>query len=185
MKKKYLHPILSPLSRMDLGDIQWIGTFNPESGELDGGYCPIKLLDRNNQVATICELQKLIEQIQSAIDFTSSGGVYEVIGIEPLDNDELATVANAEISRIGFVYVMQNRRNGFFKIGFSKKPSFREKTLQSEEPEVEMIFAYKGTIELEKKIHDKYSRKRIRGEWFSLNEEDLESIKLMLEGGQK
>lgn len=86
---------------------------------------------------------------------------------------------------MGFVYVMQNRRNGLFKIGFSKKPSFREKTLQSQEPEVEMIFSHKGSVELEKLIHGNFSRNRIRGEWFSLTEDELESVKLMLEGGEK
>lgn len=86
---------------------------------------------------------------------------------------------------MGFVYVMQNRRNGLFKIGFSKKPYFREKTLQSQEPEVEMIFSHKGSIELEKLIHGNFSRNRIRGEWFSLTEDELESVKLMLEGGEK
>lgn len=185
MKKQYLHPVFSALNRIDLGDIQWIRTFDPQLGAMNDGYCPIKLLHRDSRVATICELQELMKRIQFSIDFISSGGTYEAIELNPLDDSELATVTNAEISRLGFVYVMQNRRNGLFKIGFSKNPSFREKTLQSEEPEVEMIFAYKGSIEIEKKIHDRYSKKRIRGEWFSLREEDLASIELMIDGGEK
>jgi len=183
MKKKYLHPVLSLLSRIDLGDIQWIRTFDPKLGVMNDGCCPIKLT--HGRIATICELRELMREIQSSIDFISSGGTYETIELETIDDVELATVTNAKKVRSGFVYVMQNRRNGLFKIGFSKRPSFREKTLQSEEPEVELILSNEGTIRLEKKIHNKYLQKRIRGEWFSLNEEDLESIKLMLEGGQK
>lgn len=183
MKKKYLHPVLSPLSRIDLGDIQWIRTFDPKLEVMDDGYCPIKLT--HSRVATICDLRELMEKIQSSIDFISSGGTYETIKLEPIDDVELENVTNAKKDRVGFVYVMQNRRNGLFKIGFSKRPSFREKTLQSEEPEVEMIFAYKGSIEIEKKIHDKYSKKRIRGEWFNLSKEDLASIELMIDGGEK
>lgn len=76
-----------------------------------------------------------------------------------------------------FVYVMLNRRNGFFKIGYSTQPEFRERTLQSEEPEIEMILFFPGTLKDEKELHRKYSSYRKRGEWFSINETHIEEIK--------
>jgi hypothetical protein len=77
------------------------------------------------------------------------------------------------------VYLMKNKRNGYIKIGVSQNPVFREKTLQSEEPEVELIFKT-GLLEngegQELHLHTSYSQKRLRGEWFNLSSQDCESI---------
>lgn len=77
---------------------------------------------------------------------------------------------------IGFVYLMRNARNSLVKIGFSKQPKFREKTFQSEEPEVTIICAHKGTIGNEKELHSEYSEHRVRGEWFRLSDSQIECI---------
>jgi len=72
---------------------------------------------------------------------------------------------------------MLNTRNGFYKIGESNLPKFREKTLQSEEPEVEIYASFTSEKCNEKILHERFSHKRIRGEWFSLSNEDLNYIK--------
>lgn len=79
-------------------------------------------------------------------------------------------------SREGYVYLMKNSRNGLIKIGFSKDPKVREATLQSEEPEVSLIFSEVGTMEYEAELHARFSDKRIRGEWFRLSCEEICSI---------
>ncbi len=79
--------------------------------------------------------------------------------------------------KTAFVYLMKNTRNGFIKIGFSKNPKFREKTLQSEEPEIELLASIEGTIDLEKELHARFSAYRIRGEWFRLSEFEIEDAK--------
>lgn len=77
------------------------------------------------------------------------------------------------------IYIMLNERNGMVKIGMSKSPRTRERTLQSQEPEVKMIYCserfYSWTDE--QSIHAKFSAKRVRGEWFSLNEEEIDAVK--------
>lgn len=83
----------------------------------------------------------------------------------------------------GYVYLMVDNRNGLTKIGFSKYPEYREKTLQSEVPDIEMIFYEKGSIKIEKEIHKAYEYKRVRGEWFNLNMDDIEEIKNFLKNG--
>lgn len=80
-----------------------------------------------------------------------------------------------------FVYLMHDTVNGFYKIGISNKPKYREKTLQSEKPSIEMIEAKKFPIRkiaesFEKSLHQVYSEKRIRGEWFELSLIDVEHI---------
>lgn len=75
---------------------------------------------------------------------------------------------------VAYVYLMENTRNGYFKIGWSKDPTYREKTLQSEEPEVLLRWKIEGTPEDERFLHKKFSRKRVRGEWFSLSKSDVD-----------
>lgn len=64
-------------------------------------------------------------------------------------------------------YLMKNSRNGMYKIGKSINPSRREKTLQSEEPMIKIVKTW--NYDIEKTLHKKYSKQRIRGEWFKLS----------------
>lgn len=86
-----------------------------------------------------------------------------------------------------FVYLMIDITNQFYKIGISSNPEWREKTLQSEKPSIELI-AYKKFVSrriaksLEKALHETYREKRIRGEWFRLDESDVWEIKITLNG---
>lgn len=74
------------------------------------------------------------------------------------------------------VYVMIDKNTGYYKIGKSKKPQFREKTLQSEKPTIEMLFTHEGRCSDEKALHEMFKEKRIRGEWFDLSGSDLKII---------
>ena len=75
------------------------------------------------------------------------------------------------------VYLMYNTRNDLIKIGQSKHPNSREKTLQSEEPEIVLLAMWQAPKSVEKELHKKFSSKRKRGEWFHLSFNDLEKIK--------
>lgn len=77
-----------------------------------------------------------------------------------------------------YIYLLRNNRNNLYKIGRSIKPEFREKTIQSEEPEVEMLFISPITApEKEKELHSIFKNKRVRGEWFDLDNKDIKLIK--------
>lgn len=78
--------------------------------------------------------------------------------------------------KAGLIYLMRNTRNGFTKIGFSTNPKHREKTLQSEEPEVELLCSWPGTTDDERSLHAKYAGKRLRGEWFNLSTDEVNEI---------
>ena len=83
----------------------------------------------------------------------------------------------SSVQNTGNVYLMKNERNGYIKIGFTKnEPEFRERTLQSQEPEITLMKSYKGSMDDERGVHEILADKRIRGEWFYLNEEDLLTI---------
>lgn len=62
--------------------------------------------------------------------------------------------------RGGFVYLVRNIRNGLVKIGFSKHPLRREKTLQSQEPELETLALWSGTMQDERNLHKRFAAHR-------------------------
>ena len=78
-----------------------------------------------------------------------------------------------------YVYLMIDKNTGYHKIGRSKDPKYREKTLQSEKPTIELLYKFKAHSSTEKELHKKYNSKRIRGEWFDLNQKDIDYIKTL------
>jgi len=79
-----------------------------------------------------------------------------------------------------YVYLMYDRNTGYYKIGISKDPKHREKTLQSEKPTIELFHKFKSNKETETILHSMFDKKRIRGEWFNLNSNDVEYIKSII-----
>ena len=73
---------------------------------------------------------------------------------------------------------MRNNRNGYIKIGRSVRPLFREKTLQSEDPDISLILFFEATTAIERELHQKFSEQRVRGEWFRLGDESIEWIRI-------
>lgn len=84
-----------------------------------------------------------------------------------------------------YVYLMVDITNGYYKIGMSKDPHYRESTLQSEKPSIELVCAKKFpnrqiASSIEAALHKTYGNKNIRGEWFSLSEQDVTMLKATL-----
>ncbi len=80
-----------------------------------------------------------------------------------------------------YVYLMRDNSNGYHKIGISNTPEYREKTLQSEKPSIEMLVCKKFPTRkiaeaIESALHTAYSQQRIRGEWFNLDNVDVAAI---------
>ena len=84
-----------------------------------------------------------------------------------------------------FVYLMHDEANGFYKIGISNNPEYREHTLQSEKPTIVLVTAKEFPIRpiaeaFEAALHKTYEDKRLRGEWFNLTVDDIEVLKKTL-----
>lgn len=81
-----------------------------------------------------------------------------------------------------YVYLMHDLKNGYHKIGISKTPKYREKTLQSEKPTIELVCSKeypsrKIAEAIEAALHKVYEENRIRGEWFELSDSDVAILK--------
>lgn len=80
-----------------------------------------------------------------------------------------------------YVYLMCDTTNNFHKIGISNKPNYREKTLQAEKPSIELLCAKEFPSRIiaetiERSLHMTFSHKRIRGEWFELDQSEINDI---------
>ena len=93
--------------------------------------------------------------------------------IEKLDENFEKNFYNHETK----VYVMIDKNTGFYKIGRSNKPMYREKTLQSEKPTIELIFHCDARKSDERELHRMFKSRRVRGEWFDLTGSHLQLIK--------
>lgn len=76
----------------------------------------------------------------------------------------------------GYVYLMIDHNTKLYKIGWSKQPKVREKTLQSEQPKIELLKSFRTNKSSETELHRYFKDKRIRGEWFNLTPSDLNLI---------
>jgi len=93
--------------------------------------------------------------------------------------DETAKKEAEDLARLrrsaygSYVYVMEDLRTRHFKIGRSKTPGKRERTLQAEVPQIVLRFSIPADEEHERALHNQFADKRVRGEWFSLTSNDL------------
>lgn len=84
-----------------------------------------------------------------------------------------------------YVYLMKDTINGYHKIGISNNPRYRERTLQSEKPTIELLCAKQYPSRniaeaIEFALHKAFGDKRMRGEWFNLNAQDVIDLKITL-----
>lgn len=86
-----------------------------------------------------------------------------------------APILNRE--RENRVYLMYSGTNNSIKIGRSINPSLRERTLQSEDPQLGIITCWIAPVKVEKELQKLMESKRVRGEWFNLNFGDLKQIR--------
>lgn len=96
----------------------------------------------------------------------------------PLHLPEKPSLVKVKLKKTGpgFLYVMKNMRSNYVKIGWSTKPEFRETTLQSQEPEIELMGMWEAPRSIEKVLHARFQRHHMRGEWFDISPDDVRQI---------
>lgn len=75
-----------------------------------------------------------------------------------------------------FIYLMRDDHTQYIKIGRSKNPTARERTLQAESPSIALISCWASDTAEEKILHKMFAHKRKRGEWFALDDDDVSHI---------
>lgn len=79
-----------------------------------------------------------------------------------------------------YVYLLES--DGLYKIGFARDPNTRRKRLQTGSPKPIRIVHTIRTWHyrhVEEKLHDHFDDKRVRGEWFALDADDVAYFKTL------
>ena len=84
------------------------------------------------------------------------------------------------ISGETYLYLMADRRTNLTKIGTSKNPKYRERTLQSDNPLIDLLWHWEANLSDERYLHQRFETKRMRGEWFDLTDADIQFIALYM-----
>lgn len=93
--------------------------------------------------------------------------------------------ARAKVSRSGFVYVVL--ADTLYKIGRTMDFKKRLHTLNQLLPyelETIAVIETEDMYKLEEKLHNKFASKRKKGEWFRLEDEDIEYLKGLANGAK-
>ena len=86
------------------------------------------------------------------------------------------------------IYVMNIQDSDFYKIGVSQNVSRRHRDIEGASPFcIDIVFCLNviNPYDLENLIHNKYSNKFIKSEWFSLDKKDVINIKNIISKWQE
>ena len=82
------------------------------------------------------------------------------------------------------VYLIKDCKTKYIKIGLAKNPTIRIKDLTKEKQncspekvELKLLCCFPCNQKYEKILHEKFMKKNIQGEWFDLNNNDINYIK--------
>lgn len=115
-------------------------------------------------------LQKLILFLQKSLDNYQRTEAY---------NQRVLDIRNTPAPQdlTGFIYIATDVAvPGLLKIGYSRTPKLRERTLQAEKPTINIVSTFPGSLSQEAKIHEVLSVDRVRGEWFRVTPEHATTI---------
>lgn len=79
-------------------------------------------------------------------------------------------------SNVGYVYVIKEYFSNTFKIGMTSKIKERQSTFGVTLPfdwDFQFIYVSSNHELLEKRLHEKFSEVRVKGEWFTLTPDDI------------
>ena len=89
---------------------------------------------------------------------------YQCMDVTELDSDK-------------YVYVIKNLATGAYKVGISKDPEQRLKSLQvGNDGELSLVGYKQGTFQDETSAHKRLADKNIRSEWFRLDGDDVKAL---------
>ena len=136
--------------------------------------CKMRPTDCANTEGIIRIIMSIPSQKASSVKKWITEVVKEKLDAQTIDTVILNCKPENKITVPTKTYLMKDFFRGVHKIGKSINPQVRERTLQSEVPTIELVHVIDEDIE--KHLHEKFSPKRIRGEWFNLSINDLNYI---------
>jgi len=149
--------------------------------KLDNDYS-INQLDDFVEFSQICNNAVIDTKNQKIYDAYS---IYYVLAMSILKNNGIdISLVNLAMLKVYLVskkenkkyqtYIIKNPNNGLYKIGKSVNPHSRINSTVSSATTPEIILIIKDNWELF--LHKQFKHKRVKGEWFKLNNDDIKWI---------
>lgn len=150
------------------------------------GMCPeVNLFDTNNNLSyfrkTACSDGNWDNETMRKFNIITEKHYSECAEFSMYSFNNFNQPKNKNKETSCYTYLMFDIKTGYYKIGISKNPIYREKTLQSQQPLIKTLafkkFATrKAASDMEKYFHNMYFSQRKRGEWFELTKADEHEI---------
>lgn len=100
------------------------------------------------------------------------------LNLRPDPQRECEAIPPRSKRRRGFVYVLHMRDSDIFKIGRASDAARRfEELMLPFEVDVIGVWAAEDMVAAEASLHGRFATQRIRGEWFRLSVEDLQTLR--------
>ncbi len=145
----------------------------PDSHDRDDNFGVVQVLPSRKDALI---LKEILEKYLSKYSDNEIADINKKMRLERISNSKQPRRREKKSNNCN-IYIIKNHRNGYTKIGFTtKNAKFREATLQSQEPEVELIGEWTGNILDEEILHNLFKDKRVRGEWFELSDKNIKEI---------
>ena len=127
------------------------------------GECDKFLYTKQESERIVCIQKDICKFIKMGI-FESVDDIIDIL-VNDVDDDHDCNI---------FTYLAVDGLSKDIKIGKTFNVKKRERDLRCANPRLSIIACVKGDIE--RCLHDKFSDKRISGEWFSLSSNDVDNI---------
>lgn len=135
----------------------------------------------------LSELEKIKKAVDTTIKHRKDCNIDDSI-VEQVNSEKHEEVIKKMMSTVtpskkvckpvNFIYLAQNTETKSLKIGCSKQPKERLKSLNlSSDVKIIMLSKMKGSFDLEKKLHEKYDSLRLNSEWFSYSDDIINEFK--------
>lgn len=122
------------------------------------------------------DAKRLIEDLKRYLTFSNIDEANKEI--ESNNRIEYANSAknNTKSPQPSYLYLM--RSGNSIKIGISRNPENRLQQLSIGNSNIELIYKklYSNATKIEERLHKKFIKKKIYGEWFNLDQKDIDFI---------
>lgn len=134
----------------------------------------------NDMEPILCELWDSQEEYDKANTLTPEIRINPPIYWDTAKTTQFTNVNSVNCEKC-YTYLMKDESTGYYKIGMSNNPTYRERTLQSEKPTIKLLsyqehFSREKARQKERYLHQIYKYARVRGEWFNLSKADVYQI---------
>lgn len=142
-------------------------------------YCGELIRERDDGRVYLRTLWSEIDEIATDKPFTVYADIRKAYGINTaadMFNALCPPRERTEQYKDGCIYIVNARGTSLYKIGYASNVGERMHSMRTDSPlelDVIAVIPAREPRKMESRLHRKYEKKRVRGEWFNLSNDDV------------